>query len=73
MQRMGDRLVEVGLATQFFSDSKQGTGGFEWTPNGMAFRDALKKIFDVANVRPDKISGLDIIALVQVILSLEPI
>lgn len=73
MRRMADRLVELGFAKFHYTDAKNPRGTVALTESGLSFQGYLKRFFDVPNVSPQEISGIDIFAVVQVLLILKPV
>jgi hypothetical protein len=72
LDRAARRLLERGFAGLHIDDTNTGKGTFFLTPDGVALSRLLKKYFDVPNVHPQKLNGVDIISVVQALLMSEP-
>jgi hypothetical protein len=63
MQRMTDRLVELGFARFHLADDNRNIGWIEWIGDGIALKSCMEQIFDVPRVRFNEIPPPEIYAL----------
>src|SRR5215207_6313031 len=68
MERCTERLIECGLASRYVVDAHTGYGRIEWTESGRAFRDAMRRYFDVPGVPPAGVSARQMTLLVSFVL-----
>jgi hypothetical protein len=72
MQRMADRLVQSGFARSHARFDTKNIGQIDWTADGIILQGHLKKVFEVPKVKPQDIPGVDIVALVHLLLLTKP-
>jgi hypothetical protein len=73
MQRMAERLVELGFAKSHLLDIKRGIGQFDWNESGIALADSMKKIFNVPQATMQDITPIEIITLTLLLLGSKPL
>jgi hypothetical protein len=71
MERCTERLIECGFASRYVVDAQSGSGRIEWTESGRAFRDAMRRYFDVPGVPATGVSARQMTLLVSFVLSTE--
>ena len=70
--KMGNKLVHAGLVEQFSMNDVPGDGGFTFTDRGLIFADAIYKLFGEFAANPHELDGIEVAALVQLILVSRP-
>ena len=71
VERCTERLIQCGLASRYVVDANTGYGRIEWTESGRAFRDAMRRYFDVPGVPAAGVSARRMTVLVNFVLSTE--